>query len=754
MTIGKKIAKRFSARLVKRYATESYACSETARRFLYGECGEVVFNAIDYERFCLQSGDLFAKYGLDKSKKYFLFVGRFSEQKNIEFLLDVCNELKIDEQICFLLVGHGPKKEIIEKYISDKELKNIVLLPPESNIPELLSVASAFVLPSLYEGLPITLIEAQAVGTKCFVSDRVTSEVQLGLIEYLPLDKEIWVEKIIAQSKQERTHTPLRSVLFDDKFQAAIFDGIYSNIDAEEWIKRGKEYSIGSKRFLRSKELSFECFKKAHELGNIRGSFYYALCYFEGNGVKKDKEKSAQIVSDIIDEVEEYSEKDIADYIVILADMYSFGLGKKNDFEKAFALYLKAAKLGNLEAMCDLGYMYFVGQGVSVNEELSAYWYKKSADLGYVHSMRDIGQNYLNGYGVEKSVSTAMRYFALASENNYSHGTTDLAYCYLNEQKERDLEKAKELLRLAFQQDPERTVRDLIALDADVAELLDNNNLVFLHTTTFASVTRQNAFDGVAYINEKVSFVDPNCFYASNIKKIFVEKGNPHYSSSLGVLFDKTKKVLVRYPIRSTDLEYAVPDGVEVIGAHAFQNARNLKKIILPTSVVTIEDSAFDDCKSLEEIVIVPSVTTIGDWAFHGCDKLKRLKLSKNIARIGLYAFGSCESLEEIQVEEDNQSYKSIDGNLYTKDGTVLLQYAIGKNNTEFVLPDAVRTVAFRAISDAFFLEYIDLNNAVFIEKKAMYYATGLKKVKYKSEASFGDQAFDHTSEHLIREVL
>ena len=224
--------------------------------------------------------------------------------------------------------------------------------------------------------------------------------------------------------------------------------------------------------------------------------------------------------------------------------------------------------------------------------------------------------------------------------------------------------------------------------------------------------------------------------------------------SLLGVLFDKAKKTLMRYPIKSTDREYIVPDGVEVIGAHAFQNARNLKKIILPPSVSRIEDSAFDDCKSLEEIIIPASVTVIGDWTFHGCDKLKILSLSKNVARIGLYAFGSCEALEEIRVDEDNSSYKSLDGNLYTKDGTVLLQYAIGKKNTEFILPDTVRTVAFRAISDAFFLEYIDLNNAIFIEKKAMYYATSLKKVTYKSEASFGDQVFDHTSDSLIREVI
>ena len=175
-----------------------------------------------------------------------------------------------------------------------------------------LLVASAFVLPSLYEGLPITLIEAQAVGAKCFVSDKVTSEVQLGLIEYLPLDKETWIEKIVAQSKQERAHTPTRSVLFDDKFQTAIFDGIYFNVDAEEWIIRGKEYSIGSKRFLRSKELSFACFKKAHEIGNVRGSFYYALCYFEGNGVKKDKEKAREKDKRAQEEANKKHEQDLA----------------------------------------------------------------------------------------------------------------------------------------------------------------------------------------------------------------------------------------------------------------------------------------------------------------------------------------------------------------------------------------------------------------------------------------------------------
>lgn len=754
LTFGKKIAKYLSAKMVGKYSTHTLACSDAARNFLYGNGGEVCYNAVDYQKFKPANENIYDKYGLDKNKRYFLFVGRFTKQKNVGFLLSLCEAMKKNETVRFILVGYGQQKESIERTITEKGLNNVTILPPDSNVPELLSVSSAFLLPSLYEGLPITLIEAQAVGVRCLVSDAVTNEVQLGLIEYLPLTLNVWKDRIEKISDEKPLLSPKKSILFDDKYQAALFDGIYSAIDSDEWIKRGKEYSIGSKRFVRSKELSLASFKRAHSLGNVRGTFYYALAIFEGNGTAKDKDKATELVTPIVSFVEQKANENIAEYVVILADMYSFGLGKSHSFERAYNLYQKAAELGNLEAMCDLGYMYLVGQGVEIDKAKSAYWYKKSADLGYVHSMRDIGQSYLYGEGVDKNGELAVKYLSLASENNYSHGTTDLAYCYLNGiGVNKDLTRAKDLYLVALKQDIERTMRDLIALDISVDDLLNNDKLALLNTTVINNVSSQNFYGGTVCVSEKITEIDANCFYSEPVKKFFVEKGNPFFSAIAGVLFNKAKTTLLRFPPQSPETSYTVPSGVTVIGKHAFQNARNLTEIILPDTLITIEDSAFDDCKNLKKILLPCTVTSIGAWAFHGCDKINIITLSENIKSIGLYAFGSCESLETIEVDENNADYCSNEGNLYTKDMRVLLQYAIAKKDDTFTLPTQTEKISFRAVSDAYHLKQVDLKNVHVVEDKAFYYATSLEHIVYCDRIEFGENVFGFTSENLIKEV-
>lgn len=754
LTLGKRIAKYLSARMVKKYATHSLACSEAARKFFYGNTGEVCFNAINYARFSPSREDVYGKYHLDRGKRYCLFVGRFSEQKNTDFLLSVCNRMKGNTSVNFLIVGHGPKKENIEQFIAVNGLKNVSVFPPDSNVPELLSISSVFLLPSVYEGLPIVLLEAQAVGVHCVVSDAVTHEVQLGLIEYLPLKVGLWESKIAEITKSPPRLAPKKSVAFDDRYQAALFDGIYSDADACEWIIRGKEYSIGSKRFLRSKELSFASFKRAHLLGDIRGTFYYALGFFEGNGAVKNKEKAAALVSSVMPYIEQKAGEHRAEYVVILADMYSFGLGKTQDFKRAFTLYSEAAELGNLEAMCDLGYMFLVGQGVETDKEKSSYWYKKSADLGYVHSMRDIGQNYLHGDGVEKNGTLAVKYFRLASENNYSHGTTDLAYCYLKGiGVNKDSERARDLYLLALRQDQERTMRDLISLGIDVKALLSDGEFSFLDITAIDQIDERNYYDGVVYISKKIESVNPNCFYSAEVKKIFAEKGNQYYVTMAGVLFNKGMTTLVRFPPKSPEKSYIVPTGVTVIGKHAFQNARNLTEIVLPDTLLEIDDSAFDDCKNLNKIIIPDTVTNIGAWAFHGCDKIIAFVLSSNVKNIGVYAFGSCESLCTIEVDKSNQNYCSYHGSLYTKDMHILLQYPIAKTDVTFVLPPETKKIAFRAFSDAYFIKSIDLLNVQWVDDKAFYYATSLERVICNETTMFGENVFGYTHESLKIEV-
>ncbi len=100
-----------------------------------------------------------------------------------------------------------------------------------------------------------------------------------------------------------------------------------------------------------------------------------------------------------------------------------------------------------------------------------------------------------------------------------------------------------------------------------------------------------------------------------------------------------------------------------------------------------------------EEEIIIPAtyegkaVTSIARQAFLGCENVTKISLPKSITNIEPYAFSSCKKLSEILVAKENTEFQSIDGNLYSKDGTCLIQYARGKSLTQFLVPDSVTTI-------------------------------------------------------------
>ena len=95
----------------------------------------------------------------------------------------------------------------------------------------------------------------------------------------------------------------------------------------------------------------------------------------------------------------------------------------------------------------------------------------------------------------------------------------------------------------------------------------------------------------------------------------------------------------------------------------------------------------------LTKIVIPNTVTTIGESAFWYCASLKSIDIPESVTSIGKSAFACCYSLTAINVDDNNQYFKSINGNLYTKDGQTLIQYAMGKDDISFVIPDGVTTI-------------------------------------------------------------
>jgi hypothetical protein len=161
-----------------------------------------------------------------------------------------------------------------------------------------------------------------------------------------------------------------------------------------------------------------------------------------------------------------------------------------------------------------------------------------------------------------------------------------------------------------------------------------------------------------------------------------------------------------------------IPNGVKVIKDRTFGRCFNLKSITIPDSVTNIEGSVFEGCDSLQSIDILPStITAIERYMFNACFGLTSIIIPSNITEIKYAAFKQCDELvsvvipssvtniednvfslcaklANITVAEDNPCYKSIDGNLYAKDGTKLIQYALGKEETSFSIPDGVVTLA------------------------------------------------------------
>ena len=136
-----------------------------------------------------------------------------------------------------------------------------------------------------------------------------------------------------------------------------------------------------------------------------------------------------------------------------------------------------------------------------------------------------------------------------------------------------------------------------------------------------------------------------------------------------------------------------IPDSVTSIGDYAFCLCYSLTSIEIPDSVTSIGDFAFLNCVSLTSVVIPNSVTSIDYGAFSGCNSMTSIEIPDSVTSIGDYAFSYCYSLKSINVSENNKNYKSIDGNLYSKDGTTLIQYAMGKTDASFTIPDGVTSI-------------------------------------------------------------
>lgn len=195
-------------KLIDIFATSCLAVSNEAACALYGEKWskkpkyKVIYCGINYERF--KSVDRTIDYrkdlGIPLNAKVIGHVGRLEKPKNHVFLLKILYEIrKLHPEYYLILVGDGTLRQELETIADGMGVRPYVkFLGNRSDIPEIMvNLFDIFVFPSLWEGLPLTLIEAQFANLKCLVSNKVTGECNLGLLKYFPVDDPIiWIQKI------------------------------------------------------------------------------------------------------------------------------------------------------------------------------------------------------------------------------------------------------------------------------------------------------------------------------------------------------------------------------------------------------------------------------------------------------------------------------------------------------------------------------------------------------------------------------
>lgn len=201
--------------VLHRYATDYFACSDLAAQWMFGRNAVVINNAIDAKAYKYDRQIRMAvreKLGLT-TERVVIFVGRLDPQKNPLFLLDIFQELrKFWPESRLLIVGDGVlKDEMLDRIEALGIAAYVSILGTRSDVSALLQAADVFLLPSLFEGLGIVLVEAQAAGLPTFTSEKVVPEaVKLtDLLSYISLDApaRAWAEHVARRGTEVRRDT-------------------------------------------------------------------------------------------------------------------------------------------------------------------------------------------------------------------------------------------------------------------------------------------------------------------------------------------------------------------------------------------------------------------------------------------------------------------------------------------------------------------------------------------------------------------
>ena len=200
--------------VIQKYSTDYIGCGKSAGEWLFGKAffeqfGKIIFNGIDLKQFQF-NGDIRNQIReMHELDDCFVIghVGHLAEVKNQSFIIRLLPKvLEKRANVKLLLLGDGDDRSQLEGLIHSLKLdKSIILTGNVNNVGEYMSAMDLFVFPSLYEGMPLALIEAQTNGLPCLISDKIPDDaIQTNLVHKLSLNPDIWINEILRVSKTNR----------------------------------------------------------------------------------------------------------------------------------------------------------------------------------------------------------------------------------------------------------------------------------------------------------------------------------------------------------------------------------------------------------------------------------------------------------------------------------------------------------------------------------------------------------------------
>ena len=237
-----KIYKRYLQEKIGKYATHLIACSTETAKWMFKKRAQealIIKNGIDIDKFQFSIEErktVREELGLPENTIVIGNVGRFSAVKNHVFMIKVFKEFRKNFNSKLLLIGEGELKEkIIELAKHENILQDVIFKVEKNNVQKFYNIMDIYMCPSLYEGIPLTLIEAQTNGVPIIASDTVDSKVKVAenfVFESLLSSSEIWCEKMkkILNVGRKNNIENIEEAGYNIKNQTAKLENFYDTI--------------------------------------------------------------------------------------------------------------------------------------------------------------------------------------------------------------------------------------------------------------------------------------------------------------------------------------------------------------------------------------------------------------------------------------------------------------------------------------------------------------------------------------------